>query len=741
MEPVAKPLVLQLRYFYLLKTENRQLISYTTDMATYQRFLLAPFLLLVCTVLCAQRNPNIRIGLSLDGTEHVISMEGGGAVCSRDGKTLKTLRSGERLRIWLDTKGEANPMDEYRIQIGPPLPKQDADALVQKVKKLGESPVSLRLPDGDTWRVLLGSFKIAEDADPLLQKLLDGGFDELWVALERKAAPPQNSRGGLYGITDRYERIALPSNGVLLRPRGESSTVEGKGAYRGMVEIHPNSKNRLTVVNILDMESYMRGVVPKEMGAWTFPSIEALKAQAVAARTYAFSNLGKRTKADGFDLLDTPLDQAYGGKDGEQSLTDRAVQETKGLIATLNGRPIQALYMATGGGATIDNTHVFGGAFSYLKGVSSYPDKPQTLSYKGTAAPSGSQAWLSWEIARMSAEGMLSAGHLSDAYMSAQYKPNDFKQFVTFLTKRFKFTAPDAPPAEGHQIYIWMAKALHLDKVVTGIERPLDATYFLQNATVPAQDRILTGFLSRRGIVPPMQWRTQRVVAIDALQVLARMWAELEPMEIQEGVLLRDGQVRPNRQGPGPLKLAATLLLLEEYPGGYLRMVSEVNVQVGDKVKWFNQEGGSRLLARRLDPDGASYDRYNPTAHWKVEMTEAELNSTLRARSAIRGLRSLELKHNENGRVTELIVKDQAGASHRFTGMRIRGSLGLRDNVFRYIVTGEAPNRKFIFYGRGWGHGVGMDQTGAYGMALEGHTFDQILKHYYRGITIQPMPN
>jgi stage II sporulation protein D len=325
--------------------------------------------------------------------------------------------------------------------------------------------------------------------------------------------------------------------------------------------------------------------------------------------------------------------------------------------------------------------------------------------------------------------------------MSAPYKPDDLRQFVTFLTKRFKFSAPGTPPAEGSQVYIWMAKALQLDRVVGGIERPLDATYFLQNATVPAPDRILAGFLSRRGRVSPMQWRASKATAAEALQALAKMWAELEPMEVLEGVLLKDGLVRPHREGPGPLKLAPSLLVLEEYPGGYLRMVNEINVQVGDKVKWLGQDGGSRLLARRLDPDGASYDRYNPVAHWKVEKTEAELLSTLRARSSVRSIKALELKHNENGRVIELVVKDQAGGSHTFSGMRIRGALGLRDNVFRYIATGEAPNRRFIFYGRGWGHGVGMDQTGAYGMALEGRTYDQILKHYYRGITIQPMPN
>ncbi|MCL1893423.1 MAG: SpoIID/LytB domain-containing protein [Holophagaceae bacterium] len=704
------------------------------------RFLIASSIFLQANTLVAQKNPNIKVGLSLTAIEHVISLEGGGAVCNKAGKTLIQLRSGERLRIWLDTRGNITSTDEYRIQIGPPLIKQEADGLVQKIKRLGESPECLRWPDGDTWRVLLGSFPTVEDADVLLQKLIDAGFYELWVTSEKKALNAKNSRGGLYGITEKYERIALPSDGVMLKPNQGISTIEGKGGYRGRIDIYPNAQNRLSLINTLDMESYLRGVVPKEMGAWAFPSIEALKAQAVAARTYAYANLGKRSK-DGFDLLDTPLDQVYGGKDGEQSLTDRAVEETRGLIATLNGRPIQALFMATGGGATVDNTYVFGGAFSYLKGVSNYPDKPKTLSYKGISAPADDQSWLSWEIARMLAEGLLTANSLEPGRMSASYKAEDFRQFLTFLTKRFKLPAPNSPPTDGIQIYIWMAKILQFDRVISGIERPLDATYFLQNATVPAQDQILAGFLTRRGIITPMQWRAVKVSTLDALQALGRMWHELEPFDPQEGTLLLDGQVRPQRMGPTPLKLGTPLLILEEYPGGFLRMVSQVDVQVGDRVKWINQDGGSRLFVRRLDPDGASYDRYNVTAHWKVEMTEAEVLASLRSRTAVRSLRTIELKHNENGRVVEMIVRDRDNKSHRFTGMRIRGALNLRDNVFRYITTGEAPNRKFIFYGRGWGHGVGMDQTGAYGMALEGYTFDQILKHYYKGISIQAIQN
>jgi stage II sporulation protein D len=69
--------------------------------------------------------------------------------------------------------------------------------------------------------------------------------------------------------------------------------------------------------------------------------------------------------------------------------------------------------------------------------------------------------------------------------------------------------------------------------------------------------------------------------------------------------------------------------------------------------------------------------------------------------------------------------------------MHIRGLLGLKDNVFHWLTVGQGAGRRWIFYGRGWGHGLGMCQTGAYGMALEGATYQQILEHYYPGMTLQ----
>lgn len=205
-----------------------------------------------------------------------------------------------------------------------------------------------------------------------------------------------------------------------------------------------------------------------------------------------------------------------------------------------------------------------------------------------------------------------------------------------------------------------------------------------------------------------------------------------------EGSLLLDRQVRRKRGGPEPLALSPRLLLAEESPDGSLRLVEKADIQVGDRLKWIpGEDGAAVVLVRRLDPDGAAWDRYNPTAHWRVEYAEADLLAQVRKRIRVPGIRELRAQHNEEGRVLDLVLVDTQGAPHRVRGMHIRGLLGLKDNVFRFLTVGQGAQRRWIFYGRGWGHGVGMCQTGAYGMALEGATFQQILAHYYPGTDLR----
>ncbi len=695
-------------------------------------FPLPALALSIVSAIAAQ--PPLRIGLDTQATEWVIALEGGGQVCDRSGKPLLRLAPEEKLRLWWDSRGVSDPTSEYRIQVGRPHSTAEAATLMKRLKELGEAPDRVKVPDADTWRVLTGHFSDAAEAEPVLQKLQDLGFDELWVASEARPSRPRKGRA-LYAITERYERRALPPSGVWLKPTGELTTLQGKGRYRGKLEVFPNAMGRLTVVNTLDLETYLRGVVPKEMGAWEFPNVEALKAQAVAARTYAVANRGKRA-ADGFDMGDTVADQVYGGRDGEQSLTDRAIQETEGLFATYGGKPIQALFMANCGGHTTEVANVFGGDAPYLRAVSCYPAKPMTLSFASgvSVTTEPQQPWLSWELLRL-ASLTPSIEWLSGERLARPANPEELNQTLRLLQRRLALEV--RPLAREGNLLLALARAFGFHRLVEGQERPQDAAYFLPDSL--PEERLLAAFLTRRGVVPASVWSTREpITSRQALQTLGRLWQELEPFNPGEGTLLLDRQVRRKRGGPEPLPLAPNLLLVEEAPDGSLRLLPRAEIQVGDRLKWIpGEDGPAQVLIRRLDPDGAAWDRYNPTAHWRVEYTESELLATVRKRIKVPGIRELKAQHNEHGRVLDLNLVDSQGASHRVRGMHIRGLLGLKDNVFRWLTVGQGANRRWIFYGRGWGHGLGMCQTGAYGMALEGSTFQQILQHYYPGMNLQ----
>jgi stage II sporulation protein D len=139
---------------------------------------------------------------------------------------------------------------------------------------------------------------------------------------------------------------------VFVRPLGEGSLVRVNGrSYRGVLKLFGSPDGRVTVVNRVGLEDYLRGVLPHEIGKLTDATLEAGKAQAVAARTYALSYIGRRSD-QGFDVYATVEDQLYGGAGDESPLTDRCVRETAGLVAAYRGRLIRANYSSTCGGVT-----------------------------------------------------------------------------------------------------------------------------------------------------------------------------------------------------------------------------------------------------------------------------------------------------------------------------------------------------------------------------------------------------
>lgn len=166
----------------------------------------------------------------------------------------------------------------------------------------------------------------------------------------------------VYTIEFNEEKITVPETFILECPNGflgvDGLKRKGRQAlYRTYFEIikKPNTTNLFYLVNVLDIQDYLKGVVPNEMPV-SF-GIEALKAQAVAARNYVLSPRTRLVKE--YDVVDSVASQVYFGANTEDTLSNRAVEETEGIIALYNWNLILAQYSSTAGGYTESFANAF----------------------------------------------------------------------------------------------------------------------------------------------------------------------------------------------------------------------------------------------------------------------------------------------------------------------------------------------------------------------------------------------
>ncbi len=155
--------------------------------------------------------------------------------------------------------------------------------------------------------------------------------------------------------------------------------------YRGQLELRAVQEG-ITLINLVHLEEYLLAVIPSEMSA-SWP-VEALKSQAVAARSYTLANLG-RHKEDGYDLCSDVHCAAYRGINREHKQSNKAVIETAGEVMMSQGRPINAVYSANSGGHTENSEDVWNFEISYLKGVSTEKEAD-----KFPLAPAELEEWL-----------------------------------------------------------------------------------------------------------------------------------------------------------------------------------------------------------------------------------------------------------------------------------------------------------------------------------------------------------
>lgn len=383
--------------------------------------------------------------------------------------------------------------------------------------------------------------------------------------------------------------------------------------YRGNVEIKRLSNSDMTVINHLSMQEYLYGVVPVEIGRSGI-HVEALKAQAVAARTYATKNYNKRSEY-GFNLDTTTNDQVYGtsnegGYECENEDVITAVDETYGQVMVCNETLISANYFSTSGGYTEASENVWGGKVEYLKAV---PDIYE-IEVKGNT---------SWEVEYTSDE----------------------------IEEKLRKKGIDVGEV--------------VDLVVT---RRTDSGRVVELKIVGTEDtKVLTNQNVRTYFGLKSQWYTINEAAPE----------------------------------------------VPEFADDELPVLGSNTEMTEDNEWWLNEE-------TEYSKDEEQYIVINPD-YSVDEDVYVEKEPQKENKEEMKPL----LKFIIDSIFERTITKSKEGDSSK------------NDMVEKIIEYKAGRGAKtFVFKGRGNGHGVGMSQNGAKGMALAGFTYEEILTWYYTGVEI-----
>jgi stage II sporulation protein D len=236
-----------------------------------------------------------------------------------------------------------------------------------------------RGPSGAIRVLLATSRKRLELTSPVAWQVVDEGANPRRALLLR----PDDRyvfirKGNTIELRKAGKRVARFRGSVRIQARVASSHIkvigpglgEGGRRYRGAMRLH-KGRRALDVVNQVNLEQYLYGVVPREVPSrWTRDAAAAVEAQAIAARTYA---LATRKDRGTYDVFPDTRSQVYGGVDAENRGTTTAVKRTRRTVITYRGKVITAFFFSTSGGRTENNENVFNGApLGYLRSV---PDR------------------------------------------------------------------------------------------------------------------------------------------------------------------------------------------------------------------------------------------------------------------------------------------------------------------------------------------------------------------------------
>ncbi len=593
-------------------------------------------------------------------------------------------------------------------------------------------PLTISSGLGQTWFQVgaYGKTETAHEAERALKRIFgeaidvrrlseDDGLHRVrvhWISsqpAQPKTALDQAGFAGAFPVStggkvrvEGQEGVVVSEGEILLEPAGDFPAVVGSRSYRGRFWVRSSGADEVLLINELNLERYLQGVVPAEMGPSAFPQVEALKAQSVAARTYAIAHLGDHDD-EGYDICDTPACQVYHGVGVEHRLSNRAIEETSGLIAVFDGRPIDAMYTSTCGGHTETSSELFSGrAQPYLQAVPCEWDRDLQLVGAGAEGP--------WQTST----DFGAAVALRVLGLNADASPEAIVQALA----REAGTAVDsralADPEAFSRSLLEGGGLTRSAEVLSPVTSALDRLLFLAD-------------LYKAPLDPPVGGLQSSWPAAAALAVL----------EMRGIVVCDRGEAVPRPGGVGifPRRakasqaLPSTVPLWERWRDGYRQRLGQT-VHPGTELERLRQGDQVVALVVRRSGGSGEADRRSAWREWVREKPWSELAQ----RMGVPDLEKLEItRRTDFGRVVGLAAVGRSGQRKEWTGFSVRRALDLPETLFTVNVVTRPDGVKVArFLGRGWGHGVGLCQNGAYGLARSGMTFDRILKHYYTGIEL-----
>jgi stage II sporulation protein D len=655
----------------------------------------------------------------------------------------------ERVRgpIYFEPEGGAAGALAFSVQAGAFSQEEPARRKLEKVAADFQTTGSVAFSaERGVYRVIVGAFATRPEAEAFAERLPTAGQEaDVSEGAARASSPPPPATIRVTAEDGATRRLASPVDVFAPAPAPGPSNVlfEGK-AYRGSLLVLVNPRGTLNVVNLVDMEEYLYGVVPAEMGPKRYDEIEALKAQAVAARTYAFAHRGQFA-AEGYDLCATPKCQVYAGLAAEDPLTNGAVDATRGLVIASGGVFADALFISTCGGRTENVENVFTGPPApYLVSVEcgELDTTPLAGARVRSASPSG-RSGLEWR-------GYVLERHAGKRRTGRSALVEVAQRFAGI--ERRSAGASSLAPATAYPSILdafdlGSARAVHL--------LPREQGYYSESPAV-------TGRLSGAAREAYAFLHRFRFGAGEPLPPPDRNLSEgeyggllfsgaLRLLGVTEGsgkFLSREGANVWARAPEGRIGLPVDPdLPLARRVGDRWFVAPTLRLRAGDRLRWWKR--GSQILALWVEVDaaGPSYERESSWTEWVRRVPGRELARRMAGRVDGTEVRDLVVtKRSSSGRVTEMRAVTDA-AEVLLKGFEVRQALEIPEMTFTSSRTkGPQGEIEFVFLGRGWGHGVGLCQNGAYGMALAGATYDRILRHYYRGVDIvaftgvQPAP-